>query len=81
MPSGAVGRFPAARFHRRAGTRGGSAERAGQAVYCHPNMCASRPRRLQELTGRSLSDPWAVAELAAALQAVVLRRQGPARKP
>jgi DNA-binding PucR family transcriptional regulator len=54
---------------------GGSAERAAQAAYCHPNTVRYRLRRLQELTGRSLAEPWAVAELAAALQAVLLRRR------
>ena len=50
----------------------GSAERAGAALYCHPNTVRYRLRRLQELTGRSLTEPWSVAEVAAALQAVEL---------
>ena len=53
---------------------GGSAERAGEALYCHPNTVRYRLRRLQELTGRTLTEPWAVAELAAALQSYTLWR-------
>ena len=53
---------------------GGSAERAGEALYCHPNTVRYRLRRLQELTGRTLTQPWAVAELAAALQSYTLQR-------
>lgn len=53
---------------------GGSAERTGEALYCHPNTVRYRLRRLQELTGRSLSDPWAMAEIAAALRAYELQR-------
>ncbi len=53
---------------------GGSAERAGETLYCHPNTVRYRLRRLQELTGRTLTDPWAVAELAAALQSYTLQR-------
>lgn len=51
---------------------GGSAERAGTALYCHPNTVRYRLRRLQDLTGRSFAEPWAVAEVAAALQAYEL---------
>ena len=59
----------------------GSAERAAEVLYCHPNTVRYRLRRLQELTGRSLSDPHGIAELAAAAYAVrlssaVTRRQG-----
>ncbi|HEV3174331.1 MAG TPA: helix-turn-helix domain-containing protein [Actinocrinis sp.] len=50
----------------------GSAERAAEVLYCHPNTVRYRLRRLQELTGRSLSDPHGVAELAAAAYAVRL---------
>jgi hypothetical protein len=53
---------------------GGSAERAGAALFCHPNTVRYRLRRLQEFTGRNLADPWAVAEVAAALQACELQR-------
>jgi hypothetical protein len=50
----------------------GSAERAAEVLYCHPNTVRYRLRRIQELTGRSLSDPHGVAELAAAAYAVRL---------
>ena len=50
----------------------GSAERAAEALYCHPNTVRYRLRRLQELTGRSLSDPRSLAELAAAAYALSL---------
>jgi PucR C-terminal helix-turn-helix domain/GGDEF-like domain len=50
----------------------GSAERAAEVLYCHPNTVRYRLRRLQELTGRSLSDPHGVAELAAAAYALRL---------
>lgn len=51
---------------------GGSAERAAEILYCHPNTVRYRLRRLQELTGRSLSDPHGIAELAAAAYALNL---------
>lgn len=50
----------------------GSAERAAEVLYCHPNTVRYRLRRLQELTGRSLAEPRAVAELAGAAYAVNL---------
>lgn len=53
---------------------GGSAERAADQLYCHPNTVRYRLRRLHELTGRSLSDPHGVADLSAALQAMHLSR-------
>jgi DNA-binding PucR family transcriptional regulator len=53
----------------------GSAERAAEVLYCHPNTVRYRLRRLQELTGRSLSEPHGVAELGAAAYALSL---GPA---
>ena len=52
----------------------GSAERAAEVLYCHPNTVRYRLRRLQELTGRSLSDPHGVAELATAAYALSLPR-------
>jgi hypothetical protein len=52
----------------------GSAEQAGEKLYCHPNTVRYRLRRVQELTGRSLSEPHAVADLAAALQALRMDR-------
>jgi hypothetical protein len=48
----------------------GSAERAAEQLYCHPNTVRYRLRRIHELTGRSLSEPYGVADLAAALQAL-----------
>jgi hypothetical protein len=51
---------------------GGSAEQAGDVLHCHPNTVRYRLRRLQELTGRSLSDPRQASELAAAAYAVRL---------
>ena len=49
---------------------GGSATTAGRALFCHPNTVRYRLKRVEELTGRSTDDPRAVAELAAALQAL-----------
>jgi DNA-binding PucR family transcriptional regulator len=37
---------------------------------CHPNTVRHRLRRVEMLTGRSLSDPLAIAELCLALEAV-----------
>jgi sugar diacid utilization regulator len=51
--------------------RSGSVERADEALYCHPNTVRYR---LQELTGRSMTEPWAVAELATAVQLYTLQR-------
>jgi hypothetical protein len=48
----------------------GSAPAAGRALYVHQNTVRYRLRRVEELTGRSLDDPRAVAELATALQAL-----------
>jgi DNA-binding PucR family transcriptional regulator len=55
----------------------GSAERAAEALYCHPNTVRYRLRRLQDLTGRSLATPYGVAELAAAAYALRLMRSRP----
>jgi DNA-binding PucR family transcriptional regulator len=49
---------------------GGSATAAGRALFCHPTTVRYRLKRVEELTGRSTDDPRAVAELAAALQAL-----------
>ena len=54
----------------------GSAERAAESLYCHPNTVRYRLRRLQELTGRSLSDPRSVAELATAAYATKFTSRG-----
>ncbi|AZP22509.1 PucR family transcriptional regulator [Streptomyces aquilus] len=51
---------------------GGSAERAARHLHCHPNTVRYRLNRIRELTGRSLQDPLALAELATAAQAVRL---------
>ncbi|SNX66229.1 PucR-like helix-turn-helix protein [Streptomyces sp. TLI_55] len=51
---------------------GGSAERAARFLHCHPNTVRYRLNRIRELTGRSLQDPLALAELATAAQAVRL---------
>jgi hypothetical protein len=51
---------------------GGSATGAGQQLFCHPNTIRQRLRKLESLTGRSLSDPQATAELFLALQAAAL---------
>ena len=48
----------------------GSAQRAAEVLYCHPNTVRYRLRRLQSLTGRSLSDPQGIAELATAAYAL-----------
>lgn len=49
---------------------GGSSDRAAQVLHCHPNTVRYRLRRIHELTGRSLSDPGSLAELATAAQAL-----------
>lgn len=51
---------------------GGSADQAAEVLYCHPNTVRYRLRRLQELTGRSLSEPRGIAELATAAYALRL---------
>jgi DNA-binding PucR family transcriptional regulator len=48
---------------------GGSATATAERLYVHPNTVRYRLRRVEELTGRSLSDPRAVADLGAALLA------------
>jgi PucR-like helix-turn-helix protein/diguanylate cyclase with GGDEF domain len=50
----------------------GSCEHAASLLHCHPNTVRYRLRRIRELTGRSLTDPIAVAELVAAAEAVRL---------
>ncbi|HYU83663.1 MAG TPA: helix-turn-helix domain-containing protein [Kribbellaceae bacterium] len=49
---------------------GGSAVDAAAKMYVHPNTVRYRLRRIEERTGRSLTDPRAVAELCLALEAV-----------
>lgn len=52
----------------------GSAADAAQSLFVHPNTVRYRLRRIEELTGRSLSDPRTTADISAALLAV--RNQG-----
>jgi DNA-binding PucR family transcriptional regulator len=51
---------------------GGSASEAGRRLYCHRNTVRNRLARLEELSGRSLADPRALAELCTATEAVRL---------
>jgi PucR-like helix-turn-helix protein/diguanylate cyclase with GGDEF domain len=46
----------------------GSADRAAAALFCHPNTIRHRLRRLQDQTGRSLSQPRELAELTLAFE-------------
>lgn len=55
---------------------GGSAERAAQALYVHPNTVRQRLRKLEHKTGRAVTDPRAAAELCIALEAA---RRAPSR--
>jgi hypothetical protein len=48
---------------------GGSATRAAEALFCHPNTVRHRLRRITAATGRSLTAPKDVAELCLALEA------------
>ncbi len=54
---------------------GGSASKAASILFCHPNTVRHRMRRLEQLTGRSLSDPRGIAELSLAFE--IDRRGGP----
>ncbi|TJZ59348.1 PucR family transcriptional regulator [Streptomyces piniterrae] len=54
----------------------GSAAEAGRLLYCHANTVRYRLRRVEELTGRSLQDPCAVADFRAALQALRVVPEG-----
>jgi PucR C-terminal helix-turn-helix domain/GGDEF-like domain len=47
---------------------GGSASKTASVLFCHPNTVRHRMRRLEQLTGRSLSDPRAIAELSIAFE-------------
>jgi hypothetical protein len=51
----------------------GSATVAGSKLFCYPNTVRHRLRRIEALTGRSLTDPRAIAELCLALEAVRVR--------
>lgn len=57
---------------------GGSAEETAKRLFCHPNTVRLRLRRITERTGRSLTDPRGITELAIALRAV---RQQPDARP
>jgi sugar diacid utilization regulator len=47
---------------------GGSANDTATKVFCHPNTVRHRLRRIEELTGRSLSRPVDIAELCLAFE-------------
>ncbi|MEV0688178.1 helix-turn-helix domain-containing protein [Nocardia sp. NPDC050378] len=47
----------------------GSASDTAERLHCHPNTVRKRLRRLEELTGRNLSEPGGIAELVAACHA------------
>ena len=47
---------------------GGSASKAASVLFCHPNTVRYRMRRVEQLTGRSLSDPRGIAELSLAFE-------------
>lgn len=51
---------------------GGSATEAAQRLFCHRNTVRNRLHRIEELTGRSVSDPRSLVELCAAAEAVRL---------
>ncbi|MFI7388768.1 PucR family transcriptional regulator [Streptomyces sp. NPDC049813] len=54
----------------------GSAQRAAARLYCHRNTVLNRLRRCEQLTGRSLTRPADLVELALALTAYRLRPRG-----
>jgi hypothetical protein len=47
---------------------GGSANDTANRIYCHPNTVRHRLRRIEQRTGRSLSDPRQLTELCLALE-------------
>ncbi|GAA2734127.1 helix-turn-helix domain-containing protein [Streptomyces nogalater] len=53
----------------------GSAQRAGERLYCHRNTVLNRLRRYEQLTGRSLARPSDVVEISLALTARRLPRR------
>jgi hypothetical protein len=55
-------------------THNGSATETAVVLFCHPNTVRYRLRRLEERTGRSLTNPRAAAELVFALEAYSQRR-------
>lgn len=50
----------------------GSATATARQLFCHPNTVRQRLRKVESSTGRSLSDPQAVAEIFLALQGAAL---------
>ncbi len=52
---------------------GGSADRAATVLFCHPNTVRHRLRRLEQASGRSLSDPKSTMELGIAYEYQLLR--------
>ncbi|MER5837208.1 helix-turn-helix domain-containing protein [Streptomyces sp. NPDC002130] len=57
----------------------GSAQRAGERLYCHRNTVLNRLRRCEQLIGRSLARPHDVVEISLALTARRLLHGAPAR--
>jgi DNA-binding PucR family transcriptional regulator len=53
----------------------GSAQRAGERLYCHRNTVLNRLRRCEQLIGRSLARPHDVVEISLALTARRLLRR------
>jgi DNA-binding PucR family transcriptional regulator len=47
---------------------GGSADQAAKLLFCHANTVRHRLRRLEDRTGRSLTDPRWIAELSLAFE-------------
>jgi DNA-binding PucR family transcriptional regulator len=47
---------------------GGSANDTATLIYCHPDTVRHRLRRIEELTGRTLSRPRDLAELCLAFE-------------
>jgi PucR C-terminal helix-turn-helix domain/GGDEF-like domain len=47
----------------------GSANAAAETLFCHPNTVRYRLRRIEEITGRSLSEPTQLAEIVTAVRA------------
>jgi hypothetical protein len=54
----------------------GSAQRAGERLYCHRNTVLNRLRRFEQLTGRSLARPSDLVEVSLALTARRLLHHG-----
>lgn len=48
---------------------GGSADRTGELLHCHPNTIRKRLKRIEAHTGRRLTEPTGVAELIASVHA------------